>query len=189
MHVGQLGIVAPCSQSLDSMSGTADPNARFCASCRERVVDLSKLTRRQAEAVLRRGECVSAAYDDEGEVVFRAERRGLPMFPQALRAAAVAAPLWLMGCRESVPESASAEPSALMTPDRPVHAVQPTVALADDEPAACVLAAPAPHPVAPAAPGVVAQPKPRAPHPVSAPHPRPFPRLAGKPAFHSKAMR
>lgn len=156
------------------MASTADPSARFCTSCRERVVDLSKLTRRQAEVVLRRGECVSAAYDDDGAVLFRPERRRLPLFPAALRAAAVAAPLWLMGCGDAGSSGGAEEHTE--APDRPVPWVRPVVPAAptDDSEAACELTSRPP----------AAQAKnPRAPATTRPAHPPPYPRLAGRPAY------
>lgn len=185
MHLDELGIAAPCAQTLDSMQSTRDPAARFCESCKERVVDLSRLTRRQAELVLRRGECVSVAHDDDGQVLFRPERRGLPLFPAALRAAAVAAPLWLMGCKE---ESAAGTATEEVAPIEPEQATLPLASAEEPEPE-CELEALAPTAASGAATpaSASASGKPlvaRPPHP----HPHP-PRLGGKPMYRPNDAR
>lgn len=199
MHLSELGIANPCDQPLEAMGAMRDPSARFCSSCQERVVDLSRLTRAQAESVLRRGECVSAVYDDAGQIVFRPERRGLPVIAPALRAAAVAAPLWLLGCRGPATTGTSSD-TEQTSPIVAEPALAPSAAASagpepeapEPEPEAeCELAAPAvpPLPAAPAdsagkavRPGVVASP------PVPKP-PQQRPRLGGKPAYHAPIKR
>lgn len=65
-----LRIAAPCNVPWESMKG--DEHVRFCSSCEKNVYDLSSLTRRQAEALLRAKEgnlCVTYFKRADGTVL------------------------------------------------------------------------------------------------------------------------
>jgi hypothetical protein len=71
MKASDIRIEDPCAEDLDRMPRSL--NARFCDRCRRKVHDLSSMTRREAEAFIAGAEeaCVSFAYDDDGDIVFR----------------------------------------------------------------------------------------------------------------------
>lgn len=78
MKKRDLHIAEPCHASWEAMTG--DDARRFCDSCQKHVHHLSGMTRREAERLLsapRDGGslCVRYAYDNAGEVRFRARRR------------------------------------------------------------------------------------------------------------------
>jgi hypothetical protein len=90
---------------------TPDGDGRHCARCASTVLDLSRITRSQAEAILRErgGEvCGRVRANARGEAVFALEpvRRGLvPVALAGLLAACSAGP-----SEEPAPETAHAEP-------------------------------------------------------------------------------
>lgn len=58
------------------------PDGRRCGACGEKVVDLSRLTRKEAARLVARPDapCVSFEVTDDGETVFRAEPHRAPSF-------------------------------------------------------------------------------------------------------------
>jgi len=93
-------IPEPCEESWASMEPR--PGGRFCQRCQHVVVDLSRLTRREAEARIKseRGEylCVQLAVDDSDAARFRSEPRRARNLAGGL---VLAAALTTAGCRES----------------------------------------------------------------------------------------
>lgn len=77
MRLSTLRIAEPCHADWDAMPG--DARARHCEHCRLTVVDLSELTRAEAEDVLATGGpggrlCVRYTQNAAGEVVTRTDR-------------------------------------------------------------------------------------------------------------------
>ena len=64
-----------CGEDWDGMTPT-EGGARRCGACGEDVVDLSRLTRKEAARIVGRSRppCVSFETDASGDVVFRTER-------------------------------------------------------------------------------------------------------------------
>src|SRR5258706_15227264 len=60
----QISIAAPCTADWDSMPGT--DRVRYCAECNKNVYNLSEMTRREAEALVR---------EKEGQLCARFYRR------------------------------------------------------------------------------------------------------------------
>lgn len=110
LPVVALRIMAPCREDFDSMR--AGRASRYCAACRKHVVDLSALTQREAEKALKTAQCVSAAYDENGHVVFRPERRSASPWGAMAVAASLSA-----ACAEPASEL-GVEPSGIVTPER-----------------------------------------------------------------------
>ena len=78
MRLSTLRVAEPCHADWDAMSG--DSRARHCERCRLQVIDLSELSRAEAEHVLVRGGpggrlCVRYTQDAAGEVVTRTTRQ------------------------------------------------------------------------------------------------------------------
>lgn len=71
--MGHLEIVEPCSEDWSAM--TPAEGGRFCARCKETVVDLTRARRGDAERRVRSGEalCAQLALDERGRPVFAAE--------------------------------------------------------------------------------------------------------------------
>lgn len=89
-------IAEPCRADWDAMSG--DSRSRHCARCELRVVDLSELTRHEAQATLLRrpGDgrlCVRYSHHGDGRLLTRSDPqerlltvlRGLAARPEAAR--------------------------------------------------------------------------------------------------------
>lgn len=77
MRLSTLRVAEPCHADWDAMSG--DARSRHCERCRLHVIDLSELTRDEAEDVLARGGpdgrlCVRYTRDAAGEIVTRTDR-------------------------------------------------------------------------------------------------------------------
>lgn len=126
-------VAEPCSERWDGMTRRAD--GRFCDRYQHTVVDLTSMSRRDAERRARRAEgdylCVRLAVDDEGGAVFRHDRRRAPHFAGGL---VLVAALTAGGCRSSPP---SDEPSVVTAPcsidDPPMMPIDES-ATADDAP-------------------------------------------------------
>lgn len=78
MRLSTLRVAEPCHADWDAMSG--DSRARHCERCRLQVIDLSELSRAEAERVLERGGpggrlCVRYTQDAAGEVITRTTRQ------------------------------------------------------------------------------------------------------------------
>lgn len=78
MRLRSLRIAEPCHADWDAMSG--DARTRHCERCRLQVIDLSELSRGEAEQALARGGpdgrlCVRYTQDAAGEVVTRTTRQ------------------------------------------------------------------------------------------------------------------
>ena len=70
-QVDRISIGKPCRASWEEMAGAG--GERFCDSCQRVVHDLSKLTRREAAALVNRsadGLCARVSYDERGRVLF-----------------------------------------------------------------------------------------------------------------------
>jgi hypothetical protein len=103
MKNSDLPIAEPCSADWSTM--TLADRGRFCGACKKVVHELTRLTERQARALLAspptEGLCVRYVHDHTGEIVFRPE---VPVsaLTRMKRAAAVLAaaslPLGLTGC-------------------------------------------------------------------------------------------
>lgn len=112
-------VASPCSERWADMRPRGD--GRHCERCEKTVVDLSRMTRAQAEAVVRgrTGElCVRIAEDDRGQLVFRAEPKRLP----------VLGPMALAGLLAACAPEPSAEPAVA---DETEEALEPDVAESD----------------------------------------------------------
>lgn len=77
MRLSTLRIAEPCHADWGAMSG--DARARHCEHCRLQVIDLSELSRAEAEDLLARGGpggrlCVRYTQDAAGEVLTRTTR-------------------------------------------------------------------------------------------------------------------
>lgn len=78
MSLRSLRIAEPCHADWEAMTG--DARSRHCEHCRLQVIDLSELSRVEAEQVLARGGpdgrlCVRYTQDAAGEVVTRTSRQ------------------------------------------------------------------------------------------------------------------
>ncbi len=78
MRLSSLRIAEPCHADWGAMAG--DARARHCEECRLQVIDLSELTRAEAEDLLARGGpggrlCVRYTQDAAGAVVTRQARQ------------------------------------------------------------------------------------------------------------------
>jgi hypothetical protein len=98
-------IPSPCEERWEDMEPVQ--GGRFCGRCRHAVLDLSQLTRKGAERLLRgeRGDyaCVQLAVGEDGAAIFRPERaRGVAT------GAILAAALGLAGCEASGGEGEAA---------------------------------------------------------------------------------
>ncbi len=85
-------VASPCSERWEDMLPRGE--GRHCASCEKTVVDLTRVTRRQAEQLVREkggALCVRLAEDERGELVFRSERKRLPVFAPVALASLLAA--------------------------------------------------------------------------------------------------
>lgn len=128
----------------------------YCRRCREGIVDLSLLTRKQALVVIREGErCVQFRRDASGEPIFRRE-------PSPLAPLGAAALTLLAACGPSETPQASS----------PV----PVPAVAPSENAPTTLAAPTPEPIHAASP-IVPEPTPAPPTTIAAAEPTEKPAL------------
>src|SRR5262245_51600751 len=68
--IGDLEVASPCHALWDEMEG--DERVRFCGDCRQRVYDLSSLTRKQAEELMQATEgrlCVRFYQRSDGGVM------------------------------------------------------------------------------------------------------------------------
>src|SRR4051812_18662002 len=106
-------VASACSEDWAAMRPSGD--GRHCGQCDKTVIDLSRMTRSQAERRIRaggRGEmCVRLAEDERGEAVFRSERRRLPLLSPLAFAGLLAA------CApEPAPEAASDELEEILEP-------------------------------------------------------------------------
>lgn len=101
----KLAIPKPCEEPWSAMEQRAD--GRFCQRCQHTVVDLSRMTRRQAEARLAKeaGDylCVRLAIDESDAPLFRPEPSRARTFAGGL---VLVAALTAAGCRERDPETA-----------------------------------------------------------------------------------
>lgn len=73
-RLARISIPKPCYQAWDEMVG--DTHQRFCPSCKRSVHDLSALTRKQAERLVKQssgGLCGRVACDDKGRMLFQPE--------------------------------------------------------------------------------------------------------------------
>lgn len=98
-------IPEPCHERWEDMERRGD--GRFCQHCQHTVVDLSGLSRRQAEARVRRARgslCVQLALDETDAAVFRPEPSRAPHWAGGL---VLVAALGAGGCSE--PAAASDE--------------------------------------------------------------------------------
>jgi len=91
----QLHIAEPCNADWTAMSG--DERERFCGSCQKHVHDLSAMSARQAEQLVRgqEGLCVRYRVDRQGRLVHRRNRllgavaAGLALSAPALASGAI----------------------------------------------------------------------------------------------------
>jgi len=101
----KLAIPKPCDESWSAMEQRAD--GRFCQRCQHTVVDLSRMTRRQAEARVAKetGEylCVRLAVNEADAPLFRPEPSRARSFAGGL---VLVAALTAAGCRDRDPEAA-----------------------------------------------------------------------------------
>jgi hypothetical protein len=101
----KIGIPKPCEESWSAMEPRAD--GRFCQRCQHTVLDLSRMTRRQAEARIatETGDylCVRLAIDEGDAPLFRPEPSRARGFVGGL---VLVAALSAAGCREGDPEAA-----------------------------------------------------------------------------------
>jgi hypothetical protein len=112
-------VASPCSERWADMRPRGD--GRHCERCEKTVVDLSRMTRGQAEALVRSrtGElCVRIAEDDRGQLVFRAEPKRLP----------VLGPMALAGLLAACASPPSAEP---VVADETEEALEPDLGESD----------------------------------------------------------
>lgn len=85
--IDRISVESPCSESWDEMTGNA--NVRFCSHCSKDVHNLSEITRKQAEALIKRSNgklCVRYRADQNGRVINQP-----PMLTKITRRATVAA--------------------------------------------------------------------------------------------------
>jgi hypothetical protein len=105
-----------CDQRWEDMSPRGD--GRHCTHCDRTVIDLSKLTRKQAKPYLQPGNCVRAQLDERGEAMFRTEPQRGPLAGLALAAA------MSVGCGSTPQTTARIEAppiaEAMQTTDVPV---------------------------------------------------------------------
>ena len=91
MKQTDVSIASPCAADWSTM--TLADRGRFCGSCRKVVHELTRLSERQARALLAspptEGLCVRYIHDASGEILFR-QRDVIPLARLARRAAAVA---------------------------------------------------------------------------------------------------
>lgn len=77
-----LPVPSPCDEDWDAMDG--DEQRRFCGKCQRHVVDLSAMTRCEADATLQGassgGLCVRYTYGETGDIVLRSE----PILPASM---------------------------------------------------------------------------------------------------------
>ncbi len=109
---------SPCEIAEGDMNARED--GWFCDHCQKTVVDASKMTQAQFDALLERSDgdlCASLLYDEDGDPVFASpeQRRWLQQLAGVGKLIATASipPLLLAGCLESQPaDVASAEANA-----------------------------------------------------------------------------
>lgn len=114
-------IPEPCGERWDAMRPTRE--GRFCDHCQHGVVDLSRMSRREAErridAVDGDSLCVRMAVDPTGAAIFRPEPKRAPHWAGGL---VLVAALTAGGCDRSGPEPAATvqvEPCELETIEGP----------------------------------------------------------------------
>ena len=113
-------VAPPCPASWKGMTG--DARVRHCAGCRKNVYNLSAMTRREAETLVREREgrlCVRFFRRADGTILtadcpvgLRAVRRRLALLGSAL--AATFAGLLLGGCARNAGGGSPADPSPTM---------------------------------------------------------------------------
>lgn len=72
LSLDNIGVASPCKASWDDMIGTE--RARFCMQCRQHVYDLSEMSRKEAETLVRSKEgrmCVRFYRRPDGKVMTR----------------------------------------------------------------------------------------------------------------------
>jgi hypothetical protein len=131
----------PCDQRWDDLVPRGE--GRYCDHCDTVVIDLSRLTRREALERTKNGACVRARLDERGEPMFRPD----PVRRPGLRVLAVAAAL--TGCSaaeatDEVPPVSAPIDAAIV----PVEVELPTGVAVDELPPEA-LPAPAPTEVVP----------------------------------------
>ncbi len=119
MRREDIPIESPCGMDWNGMK-PASMKKRFCDACKMHVHDLSKMSRREAKALLSaprtEGLCVRYLYDQHGEVVFtdslvRARRL-------VAGAVAVASTMTLTACMGAAPAPRPQQPAAVQaSPD------------------------------------------------------------------------
>jgi hypothetical protein len=137
-------VASPCTENLDGMART--PSGSFCAKCQKNVVDLRRVPKRRALAVISE---LRASADGQVCVRVRATRDGVPVFPnEPSRLGRFAVPLALAGTL------AACAPSSATTLD----GTTPIAQVAETEGAANGNGAPGAHPVTGTASAVVTTP-------------------------------
>src|ERR1700733_6460778 len=109
MKNSELPIAAPCDADWSTM--TLADRGRFCGACKKVVRELTRLTEREARALLAapptEGLCVRYVHDHTGEIVFKREVVPVSALTRMKRAAAVLAaaslPLGLTACMGAAP--------------------------------------------------------------------------------------
>jgi hypothetical protein len=102
---------------------TPRDGGRFCADCQTVVIDLSRLTRREARARVRGGACGRVRLDLDGEPTFRTE----PLPRLAAGAIAAIAAVATACAVDPAPDGAPAEPPPLASAPLPLAAsLEPT---------------------------------------------------------------
>jgi len=116
MKHGDIKLPTPCHADWRTM--TPSGGGRFCGDCKKVVRDLSRMTERDARALLRETKntelCVRYLYDRDGKVVFTGDAPSpmpatalLSRVRRAATAAAIAAPLALAACSAHPGQGAS----------------------------------------------------------------------------------
>lgn len=110
LRLDGLRVASPCTVSWQGMAG--GDRVRHCGSCRQNVYDLSSMTRREAEALVRRTEgrlCVRFFRRADGTILTKdcpvglaAVRRRLRLLGGALAAAFLG--LFFAGCAKAPPQ-------------------------------------------------------------------------------------
>ena len=127
-----LRIASPCTASWEGMAG--DDRVRHCGACRLNVYDLSSMTRREAEDLVRRTEgrlCVRFHRRADGTVLtrdcpvgLRAVRRRLALLGSALAASFLA--MFAAGCGRAAPGGGGETPT-MGTPETPPTMGKPSL--------------------------------------------------------------
>lgn len=129
MNRDALPIASPCHADFAAMTPVEGlrQKGRFCGDCKKVVHDLSKMTAREARALLAapktEGLCVRYLYDQAGEIVFQRELGIVPAselsrFARLARgakiAAVVALPLSLTACMGAANAPQPMQPEPMM---------------------------------------------------------------------------